>query len=600
MPCVSLPRRPRTKLGSAASLIRENPGLLRVSILRHVHKLTALLDAMDLEVLRSFLAEVPDKTLKVALPALLKGVRQERFLKVLAPLLALEDMHSTAADLLRLVDSCRVAMLVNEIELEKLLIMLRAPPEALAQLVSTIDDKAIEGVLAPVLREPNELLETTLVPLLVNVQHPERLSAVVNAVDADVMLPLLRGVPAPRLAALVDAFDAEDFEQEGAVLVLLKNLGGEPSLMEQKVLPLVSACEVAKLTPLVQGVKASQLLEVLRLVDVDGVVRILENTNAEFAVRLFNGPLEAVVSNIVGGLAEAVRNPLAASAMKQVTDSLNEGLTNVDKVFEDVRNMVRRGKEERGVSDAAEYKFGDFTRGLIADASIRGKDLHGKLTKAISQGIIDQVLANTESGFAPCHEMFMDERGVPVAFHDARTQFPERGNRVLEAAPHSVHDDAHEGNTWIYTWVPSGQMHPVVTQEGEAVGSVPRASSTGELSHAAEAVVRRSRLVRETAFEDVVEEGREVLGVGGEASTKFLTAADFMLQGVKDVVDQSSERRREALDKGREAWHAGLIAADSMVNSVRDVVSQSKLGACSVSIAAQRRAEEADTEAHFA
>ena len=110
----------------------------------------------------------------------------------------------------------------------KLTIVLKeAPTEKLTALITCVNGGRIELVLIPVLQEPEQLLQGTLVPLLSQVEQPERVAAVVNHAEPEVLLRLLRELDAARLVALVNVLDREDFEPEGSAISLLQALADE-------------------------------------------------------------------------------------------------------------------------------------------------------------------------------------------------------------------------------------------------------------------------------------------------------------------------------------------------------------------------------------
>merc|ERR1712129_182703 len=148
------------------------------------------------------------------------------------------------------------------------------------------------------------------------------------------------------------------------------------------------------------------------------LVRLLAHTNAELVVRLFNGPLESTLSAVAGITAQTLNHPLVAQNFTRVTDNLTVGLQQADmvaarvkahaddivddvkghrdmvvahvapvvdnvkaqavkvlddvkaqrdKVMDDVSKNRRRGKMERGGSDADTYQLGDIARGFVAN-----------------------------------------------------------------------------------------------------------------------------------------------------------------------------------------------------------------------------------------
>ena len=81
--------------------------------------------------------------------------------------------------------------------------------QVLTEVVAAIRVGAAQEVLVPVLLEPDELLRSTLLPLLTAIEQPQRMALVVNQVHLDVLLPLLRNVRAERLAAVLNGLSEE-------------------------------------------------------------------------------------------------------------------------------------------------------------------------------------------------------------------------------------------------------------------------------------------------------------------------------------------------------------------------------------------------------
>jgi hypothetical protein len=274
--------------------------------------------------------------------------------------------------------------------------------------------------------ESETFLEDRVLPLLQNIEHPDRIAAVVNQVEPEVLFWFLRGSEPMALVALLNACVPSDFECEGALTVLLTELADHRGLVRKKVIPLIERSEAEKMAQIIQGVKAEQLMEVLHRVSLEDLVRLLAHTNAELIVRVFNGPLESTVATVAGITAGALQNPRAAQAINQFTDHLTVGLQQADrlvddvkaqadkvnKVFDDVKiqadkvnkvfdgvkahadavtdkvrddvsKNIRRGKQERGGAEEDEYQFGDLGRGFIAN---KADEVSGKVTSIAKLG----------------------------------------------------------------------------------------------------------------------------------------------------------------------------------------------------------------------
>eukprot|EP00445_Apocalathium_hangoei_P007057 CAMPEP_0203842814 /NCGR_PEP_ID=MMETSP0359-20131031/2215_1 /ASSEMBLY_ACC=CAM_ASM_000338 /TAXON_ID=268821 /ORGANISM="Scrippsiella Hangoei, Strain SHTV-5" /LENGTH=819 /DNA_ID=CAMNT_0050757473 /DNA_START=49 /DNA_END=2508 /DNA_ORIENTATION=- len=330
---------------SAASLVFRHPALVNCAVVRESGKALTLLRHSEVGAVRALCEAVPEETLSGLLPEILRGIERHRIPEALAPVLNDVANIPTLAALMGVLDAGSMVMMLNAVPSRKLRIILGAPPDSLAKLVSHVQPGKVESVLIPVLQEPDELLRETLVPLLRECRHPERIAAAANHSEPEVLFRLIREVEAWRLAALVDALDGEDFEEEGAAVVLLRALADERGLLRDKAVPLVNGSDPATMATLIQKVSAQDLLDILRRVEVSGLQRLLENTNVELVVRIFNGPLEHAVGLVAGGLAEALRNPVAAKLMKNTTDSLGYHMVRADRAVLDVQEAIRKANE---------------------------------------------------------------------------------------------------------------------------------------------------------------------------------------------------------------------------------------------------------------
>ncbi|CAL1138796.1 unnamed protein product [Cladocopium goreaui] len=315
---------------------------------------------------------------------------------VLVPLLSSAELQPQVLAMLNSLGSSGAMLVVlNSAPKGKLSIVLKAPVEVLVPVVSATTAGSARDVLVPVLQESDELLSGTLVPLLGLVTEPERMAMVVNQVQAKVLIPILRGVRAEKLAAILNGLNKEDLALSGCagqLLQLLGTAGRLPAL--EKVVPLMDQAESGKMLRLVQGIPAEKMLDVLQSLETKDVLRLLEtlgssalpaisrNTNADFVVRLFNGPLDSVVSTMAGSVASALTDRTIAELVKHSTDTIQAGLAKADDV-------LARGQQARG-GDAMGYQFGDLTRGLLSmgqESWDRGRELVEQHSKPIQEGI---------------------------------------------------------------------------------------------------------------------------------------------------------------------------------------------------------------------
>ena len=296
-------------------------------------------------------------------------------------------------------------VVLNRAPKGKLSIVLKAPVEVLVPVVSATTAGSARDVLIPVLQEPDEVLNGTLVPLLGLVKEPERMAMVVNQVSAEVLVPILRGVRPEPLAEILNGLTEEDLSPEGPAAQLLVRLGETATtiaLADAKVVPLMDQAEPSKMVRLVQGIPAEKLLPVLESLEIKEVLTLLENTNADFVVRLFNGPLDSVVSTMAGSFAVALADRNIAELVKHSTDTIQAGLAKADDV-------LARGQQARGEGSTG-YQFGDLTRGLLSlgqESWDRGRELMEQHSKPIQEGFEawqKEVAEKTESLQQNLHE----------------------------------------------------------------------------------------------------------------------------------------------------------------------------------------------------
>eukprot|EP00933_Yihiella_yeosuensis_P030844 TRINITY_DN24402_c0_g1_i1.p1 TRINITY_DN24402_c0_g1~~TRINITY_DN24402_c0_g1_i1.p1 ORF type:complete len:304 (+),score=72.64 TRINITY_DN24402_c0_g1_i1:67-978(+) len=279
-----------------------------------------------------------------------------------------EELHPALASLMDVMHPKHLSQVLSSVPLDNIMAALSGRPEQLASVMSHLEEWRVVYVLIPVLRQKTSLITARMVPVLDKVRHPERIAAVANFLHIEVLIWMLEAIPAGRLAEFLDAFQHEDFVQTGCVITLLSKAQNDAWLIRQKVLPLMRDGEVKKIATLVKQVEASKLLEALQVLEVKGVLCLLSHTSLDLCVRLLNGPLEELVKNSAGGLAQAIQeHPHLAWAVQEGSESIGQVLCSFDEAKKQLQETVDRGKRERGASGVDQYHFGDFTRGMIAD-----------------------------------------------------------------------------------------------------------------------------------------------------------------------------------------------------------------------------------------
>eukprot|EP00425_Heterocapsa_triquetra_P037047 CAMPEP_0195084598 /NCGR_PEP_ID=MMETSP0448-20130528/25247_1 /TAXON_ID=66468 /ORGANISM="Heterocapsa triquestra, Strain CCMP 448" /LENGTH=189 /DNA_ID=CAMNT_0040117933 /DNA_START=151 /DNA_END=718 /DNA_ORIENTATION=+ len=168
----------------------------------------------DAEAVSSLCRAVPSDTLGTVLPQIIDNVNSECVATVLAPLISDPELCAALVALLDALDADSIAEIASAVPAQKLHIVLRTPPEKLTALIGAVDSGRIKPVLIPVLQEPEELLRDTIVPLLSQVDNPERVAALANQVEPEVLFRLLREIDTDRLVALCNALKLEDFEPD--------------------------------------------------------------------------------------------------------------------------------------------------------------------------------------------------------------------------------------------------------------------------------------------------------------------------------------------------------------------------------------------------
>jgi hypothetical protein len=292
--------------------------------------------------IRGLVAAVPADKMNDIFAELLRYVKWSRFRSVLAPLINDIRLTRALADVTQVLQPSTAAALLNATTPEKISILLRAPSNALATLVSQIHSDKILKMVLPLMDEPETLLENKVLPLLEGVEHPDRKAAVVNQTEPDILFWLLQGSEPQPLVAVLNSCTPEDFEPDGAVTRLLQELADHRGLVKKKVIPLIDAAEPEKMAQMIRGVKTEKMLEVLQRIPLEDLVDLLAHMNAELVVRLLNGPLESTATAIAGVTAGALRNPQTAQTFTQLADNLTRQLQQADKLVEDVQAHKER------------------------------------------------------------------------------------------------------------------------------------------------------------------------------------------------------------------------------------------------------------------
>lgn len=271
--------------------------------------------------------------------SLLEGLESGRLCRVLPILLKEVELHQTLAAVMSLVKPNNLIEILSRVPPGHLRAVCKASPESMVQLLSHTEPDKVREMVIPMLLEPQTVIDGSLVPVLAKVQDPTRLAKIINLVDKEVLLHLLRHVDGEHLATLVNAFENDkDFEAEGAVIRLLQEASKDYKLLQEKVAPLMR--DVARV---VCGVQPPKLLAVLRQVDCNSVLTLMASANEDLVVQILAGPLDSIATKTAPGVAE-VMNELSAfmSVMVEGADQVFEVVkSRTSSEIEAVSNQVR-------------------------------------------------------------------------------------------------------------------------------------------------------------------------------------------------------------------------------------------------------------------
>ncbi|CAJ1368984.1 unnamed protein product [Effrenium voratum] len=243
---------------------------------------------------------------------------------------------------------------------------------------------------------PQQIIDQGLVPVLVNTHDAKRLASIINLVDKEVLLHLLRHVDGEKLAQLVNDFEEDkDFFADGPIIRLLQEASKDYKLLQDKVAPLMQRVDAVKTVRLVSGVQPSKLLEVLRQVDCPTALILMSNANENFVVNMLCGPLDGLVSATAPGVAEVMKlnariaaafraerpdqaakllDPVATQEMAVIAQAALEA-QQVARWVEQLDEENRLLKEQVARCEAAAFSFNDDATGDTSDATLRRKGL---------------------------------------------------------------------------------------------------------------------------------------------------------------------------------------------------------------------------------
>jgi len=274
-----------------------------------------------------------------------------------------------------------------------------------------------------------------------------------------------------------------------------------------------------------------------------------------------------------------MRNPVAASTVKHVTNQLNDFLLKNERAVTDIKEevvkYVHRGQEERGAEDQ-QYKFGDFTRGFVANMVSRSREGLEE-----TDSILKNLQAQTSSLFtAPSSQ---NARGA-----SSEQQHPE---------PCCDDDDADD---WEVATSPDAPIPKLAQSDGGL--HIPTDATVEHVSCGATAetvaFTPDQRLLDEATaaemnapdagvlpcadsgtFEQDVDTLTSQEANGSSKAVLFTEAVDRGNKAIADVVDrgrqtvelsnkaitEAVDRGRQAIDQGTESLKSNLPELDSTV-----------------------------------
>ncbi|CAK9006998.1 unnamed protein product [Durusdinium trenchii] len=291
---------------SLLCILKDYPHLAVVSSQRPTAALR-LMKHLKVNALRRFLTVAPMAPVKSAWSSLLFGLSSECLCRALPSLLNEVEVHLTLAAVMNLLEPGNLLQMLSRVPPTHLLSVCRASPDTMVELLSHVAPNKVRETILFLLLEPQEVIDHGLLPLLLRVRHPKRLALIINAVEKEVLLHLLRHVPGEQLATLVNVFeDDEGFEPDGPVVQLLQEASRDYKLLQEKVTPLIRLMEANKTASVVSGVQPSKLLDVLRQVDCNSVLTLMANANENFVVNILAGPLDGIAAKTAPGVAEVM------------------------------------------------------------------------------------------------------------------------------------------------------------------------------------------------------------------------------------------------------------------------------------------------------
>ncbi|CAJ1374303.1 unnamed protein product [Effrenium voratum] len=303
---------------SILCLLKDYPGLASATGFSQSVTVWRLVSRLKVLPLRHFLIVVPQKTLVPVWASLLEGLPPETLCRVLPALLNEVEVHPTLAAVMKVVEPSHMLEMLRRVPPGHLVSVCKAPSEKLCDLLSNLEHDQVHEALLPMLLEPQQIIDQGLVPVLVNTHDAKRLASIINLVDKEVLLHLLRHVDGEKLAQLVNDFEEDkDFFADGPIIRLLQEASKDYKLLQDKVAPLMQRVDAVKTVRLVSGVQPSKLLEVLRQVDCPTALILMSNANENFVVNMLCGPLDGLVSATAPGVAEVMKlNARIAAAFR--------------------------------------------------------------------------------------------------------------------------------------------------------------------------------------------------------------------------------------------------------------------------------------------
>lgn len=276
-----------------------------------------LLSHLHVEPTYRFLETAPQADVEALLPVLFSTLERQHLCTVLSKLINSTHCHESLVALMREIQPQSIAEVLMQVPIENLIAVLHAPAKPLSDLVKAISPG---GVLAPIvlqfLQRPLYVIEDTIVPMVANTKHTERIAKLFANVNPEVLMWLLGDIPGEQVAKFIDAGFCEDYEPQGHAMLMMEQIVGKEELVLSKLVPVLVRGDVVKLAGLLHEIKPHHLVNVLTVIEVDAFLCMVDNTHPEMSIRMFRVPLDSTMDQVAIRMATTMhQHPKLAEAV---------------------------------------------------------------------------------------------------------------------------------------------------------------------------------------------------------------------------------------------------------------------------------------------